>query len=97
MTRSTTTVATSNASKYLTQLSKHWSHRFPDLTYTAERADIPLPGGPCVLTADPQALHIVIDGSDAQTAERLEGVVAEHLRRFAFREDLTFDWVREAG
>ncbi|WP_395650979.1 DUF2218 domain-containing protein [Brevundimonas sp.] len=97
MTRSTTTVATPNGSKYLTQLSKHWSHRFPDLTYTAERADIPLPGGPCILMADAKALHIVIDGSDAQTAERLEGVVAEHLRRFAFREDLTFDWVREAG
>ena len=96
MTRSTTTVATTNASKYLTQLSKHWSHRFPDLTFTAERADIPLPGGPCVLSAGPEALHIVIDGSDAQTAERLEGVVVEHLRRFAFREDLTFDWVRDA-
>ena len=97
MIRSTTTVPTANASKYLTQLSKHWSHRFPDLTYSAERADIPLPGGPCVLQANAQALQITIDALDEATTDKLEGVVAEHVRRFAFREDLDFQWSRQAA
>jgi len=26
----------------------------------------------------------------------MEGVVADHLKRFAFREELTFDWAKAA-
>ena len=85
-------VTTPNASKYLVQLSKHWSHRFPDLTYTADRADIPLPLGPCVLAADAEALNITVSAASYEDLARLETVVAEHLLRFAHRETLTLDW-----
>lgn len=96
MSVATARVPTAHARKYLTQLSKHWSHRFPDLTYTAETARIPLPDGPTRLAADDQALDIRIEAVDAETRERLQGVVADHLKRFAFREELAFDWTAEA-
>ena len=83
---------TANASKYLVQLSKHWSHRFPDLIYTAERADIPLPLGPCVLAANAEALEITLSARSSEDLARMEQVVAEHLLRFAHRETLAFDW-----
>jgi hypothetical protein len=87
-------VPTPHASRYLTQLGKHWSHRFPDLTYTATRADIPLPGGPCVLEAGPVALDITLHSAAEETLARMETVVAEHLQRFAFREGLEVRWTR---
>ncbi len=85
-------VATEHAAKYLVQLSKHWSHKFPDLTYTAERADIPLPGAPCVLLADASGLDITLLSDTSETLSRVQSAVADHLKRFAHREELTIDW-----
>jgi uncharacterized protein len=75
-----------HARKYLVQLAKHWSHRFPDLTWNETRADIPFPAGQCVVTSKENILAIALAVPDEETASRLENVVAEHLKRFAFRE-----------
>ncbi len=85
-------VPTDHGRKYLVQLSKHWAHKFPDLTYTAERADIPLPGAPCVLLADAGGLDITLRSDSSETLSRVQSVVADHLKRFAHREALTIDW-----
>ena len=95
--RATATIATAHASKYLVQLSKHWSHRFPALTYSPERADIPLPMGPVVLEARADALEATVSANDAEGLARAEKVLDEHLRRFAFREDLAIEWSREGA
>jgi uncharacterized protein len=88
-------VRTDHASKYLMQLSKHWSHRFPDLTFDAHHAEIPLPAGPCTLQANEGVLQITLEADSVESADRLEQVVADHLNRFAFRETLTYEWVRQ--
>lgn len=85
-------VPTSHASKYLVQLSKHWSHRFPDLTYTPERAEIPLPLGPCVLSASADALEISVSAESAADLPRVQQIVVDHLLRFAHREELVVHW-----
>jgi hypothetical protein len=89
-------VPTASGGKYLVQLSKHWSHRFPDLTYTADRADIPLPAGPCVLEARDDAIDLTVSAGSEEDLARLEQVVADHLKRFAHREELQIDWRRAA-
>jgi len=91
---STAEVETANAGKYLVQLAKHWSHRFPDLTWNDTRAEIPFPIGNCVFTSKENVLTIVLTGSDEENASRLENVVVEHLNRFAFRESLDIVWRR---
>jgi uncharacterized protein len=93
---STAEIKTDNAGKYLVQLAKHWSHRFPDLTWNDTRAEIPFPTGNCVFTSKENILTIVLTVSDEDAASRLENVVAEHLKRFAFREFLDIVW-RRAG
>ncbi len=85
-------VATEHAAKYLVQLSKHWSHKIPDLTYSQERADIPLSRGPCVLEAKDGRLEVTVSSDTDENAARLAEVVAEHLKRFAFREELAIEW-----
>ncbi|AZO12647.1 MULTISPECIES: DUF2218 domain-containing protein [unclassified Mesorhizobium] len=84
-------VATEHASRYLQQLCKHWAHKFP-VEFDPHHGAIQLSLGRTVMDADAAALHIAVAADDAATLERLETVVADHIKRFAFREELTFDW-----
>ena len=90
-------VATDQASRYLQQLCKHWSHKFT-VEFSAERGSIDFgEGRSCALSADAEALVLQLTLPDGEDAERMEGVVAEHLRRFAFREDLAVAWSRRGA
>jgi hypothetical protein len=42
----------------------------------------------CALAATPDRLDLRVEAADAETMERMQGVVIDHLERFAFREDL---------
>jgi len=92
MTDTTAIVATPNAAKYMTQLCKHWSHRFEtELDDTTGRAQ--LPGGTVVFEAQPDTLKITLHPSSEEACERMKSVVAEHVDRFAFREGpLNYSW-----
>lgn len=82
---------TAHASRYLQQLAKHWSHKFP-VEFTAEAATIALPMGRCVLAADAQALDVTLTADADADMDRFKSVVVEHLQRFGHRETLAFDW-----
>ncbi|WP_298965051.1 DUF2218 domain-containing protein [uncultured Methylobacterium sp.] len=82
-------VETPNAGRYLTQLCKHWSHKFPETTFSPERGTVPFGDGrAAAFEADPDGLTLRVSAPDLETLTRMQGVVAEHLARFAFREDL---------
>lgn len=92
--RSIARVRTASGSRYLQQLCKHWAHKFP-VSFTPEHGEVPLPMGLCRLDAGRETLTIALSGSGDEAAlAKLEQVVADHLKRFAFRENLRFDWVR---
>lgn len=90
-------VATPNASKYLQQLCKHWAHKFTvEFDPAAGRIDFG-DGRRVDLSATPEALHVQVTTPDPAGIERLEQVVADHILRFAFREELAFAWQRGAA
>ena len=89
-------VATEHGSKYLQQLCKHWAHKFA-VAFDPHHGTIELSLGTTVMDADPSALRIAVTAADAETLERLETVVADHIKRFAFREELAFDWKHDAA
>ena len=102
MTTATARVPTAHASKYLQQLCKHWQHNLA-VEFTADRGTIVFPrdargadwpgDGKATLVAGPDALTVAVDASNAAHLEALQGAVARHLDRFAFREaPLPFDW-----
>jgi hypothetical protein len=92
MTTTTARVPTSNGSKYLQQLSKHWSHKL-EVEFTPDRSVIRFPTAVTTMEAVEDRLVVRIEAEDEATLERYKGVVATHLDRFAFREaPLTFDW-----
>jgi len=84
-------VATEHASRYLQQLCKHWAHKFP-VEFNPTHGSIDLSLGRTVMDADASALHITVSTDEGGSLERLESVVADHIKRFAFREELTFEW-----
>ncbi len=89
---STSTVATTHASKYLQQLCRHWSHKFA-VELSAESGCVPFNDTTEVMfSADPVALHMTLSAADRSQLERYETVVTDHLKRFAFREELHIVW-----
>lgn len=85
-------VPTPMAERYVRQLCSHWGHRFPvvsdERSGTIDFGD----GKSCTLSAANETIHVAVTAPDAEI-ERMQTVVAEHLNRFAHRENgLEFDW-----
>jgi uncharacterized protein len=90
MSQSNAETLTTNAARYMTQLSKHWSHKYP-VTFDKQDARIELPSGPLTMHVEPDKLLLTLE-ADETVLPRMQGVVEEHVRRFAFRETLEFTW-----
>jgi hypothetical protein len=88
----TARVPTDKAARYMTQLAKHWSHKF-DVALGETTADIPLPFGLVRLAAEQDALLITLEPNPDADLARMKQVVENHLNRFAFREgELVYNW-----
>ncbi len=98
----TAAVPTAHASKYLQQLCKHWQHNLR-VEFTPDHGTVTFPkdargadwprDGLVTFDAGPETLTVRIDASVGEQLEGLQGAVARHLDRFAFREaPLAFDW-----
>jgi hypothetical protein len=88
-------IPTASASKYLQQLCKHWSHKF-QVEFTPETGRVPFAAGRlCDFAATPDMLTLRVQAADDESMSRTERVVIDHLKRFAFREDLgSVEWRR---
>lgn len=83
-------MATDQASRYLQQLCKHFGHKVP-ASFDAEQGEITFPFGTCRLVVEPGVLTLRVSAAPADL-ERMQTVIAGHLVRFAFREELSVDW-----
>ena len=83
--------ATELGARYLGQLCKHFAHKVPAL-FEASDGEISFPAGICRLHAEGDALTMTVEAADPEAIARLQDVVASHLLRFAFREELAIDW-----
>jgi hypothetical protein len=85
-------VPTANAAKYMQQLCKHWSHKL-EVDLSDQRGVVKFPAAMATFEPATDALMVTIEGEESEAVERMKGVVASHLDRFAFREaPLRFDW-----
>ncbi|MFN3890517.1 MAG: DUF2218 domain-containing protein [Beijerinckiaceae bacterium] len=88
-------VSTASGAKYMTQLCKHWSHRLPvEYNETTGRIDFDAERR-CVLHAEPDGLEIEVETASDEQLTRTQDTVINHLKRFAFREELgAVEWRR---
>lgn len=96
MTTSVSTIATEHGSRYLQQVCKHFAHEIP-VSFDPMAGHIDFPIGAVDLDADARGLTITVTPTDAEQGEALRDVVAHHLVRFAFREELAVDWQTRAA
>jgi uncharacterized protein len=96
MPTSNTRIPTASGERYLTQLCKHWGHRF-EVSLEPGRGRVSFgPDRACSFEADAEGLRIRLEAADVEALAKLETVVLDHLRRFAFREDLgPVEWARD--
>ncbi|MCA0964757.1 DUF2218 domain-containing protein [Salipiger bermudensis] len=92
MYETTAHITTRNASRYLQQLCKHWTHKF-EVAFDQLHGTIDFGGGERTdLIADETGLRALVYADTPEAADKLAQVVENHLTRFAFREDISFDW-----
>ncbi len=92
MATSVSHVRTDHASRYLQQLCKHWSHRF-SVEFDAAVGKVPFSAENFLdLAAEPGTLVMTLTVEKPEDLERMQNVVTDHLKRFAFREELNVSW-----
>ena len=97
MSTSTARVPTTSGAKYVQQLCKHWSHKL-DVSLWENKGVVRFPSAIATMEATADAILVTIEGQEEETVERMKGVIANHLDRFAFREaPLSFDWSNSGG
>jgi hypothetical protein len=89
--KSEATITTEYASRYLQQLCKHFAHKRP-VTFDQHAGEISFSIGDCGLKAEGNTLRLSLTAPNGEDMEQLKDVVVRHLVRFAFREELQFDW-----
>lgn len=88
-----TTVVMPTPARYMARLCNHFTHRLT-VHREADRARIEFPNGLCSLQATAECLEMRIEADDAATLERLEQVVARHLKQVAAAETIDIAWTR---
>lgn len=89
--RSRAVIETEAASRYLQQLCKHFAHKVP-VQFDEAAGEIRFDIGTCHLRAEAGTLVLEAEAVQPETRATLEDVVARHLIRFAFRDDLKVIW-----
>ena len=77
-------ISTPHAKKYMTQLCKHWSHKY-DVNLNEKDGTADLPGGLVMFVANDVSLEVKLIPKEETNLLRMKNVVADHLNRFAFR------------
>jgi hypothetical protein len=85
-------VPTALPRRFMAQLCKHFQYKLT-VVLNNEEGRIDFPVGPCHLQAEASGLRMRVEATDAEGLTRLEDVIARHLLRFAFREELVVEWV----
>lgn len=83
---------TDAGSRYLQQLCKHWSHK-AEAEFDAQHGHIAFASGNGVeMQAKSDSLLITARTGPRGDLEQWKDVIASHLERFAFREEVEVDW-----
>ena len=78
-------IATTDASRYLTDVALAFVHTYP-VRYDAITGEVELPGGELVMTADGDSLSLRLIGPEGQAFEEAKTKVADLVDRAAGRE-----------
>ena len=82
---------TDRASRYLQQLCKHFAHKVKS-EFDATTGRVEFPPGLCHMTADGESLAFYCQSGKAQGLLVMQGIIDNHLKRFAWCEEFELAW-----
>lgn len=89
-------VETEHAGRYMRQMTSHFGHKVPTTCGEAE-GSVAFDFGTCRFAVESDALILTGESASEEELARLEDVIAKHLVRFAWREELAIGWTRDAA
>ena len=78
-------IATNEGSRLLTELALAWVNTYP-VRYDAITAEVELPGGELIMTADGDSLSLRLVGQQGEGFEAAKAAVSAHVDRAAGRD-----------
>ena len=96
METSTALVRTDKASRYLVQLCKHFGHKVP-VEWTETDGVVRFEPGTCRMAASQDGLTLACESETPEALAVVQDVIASHLQRFAWKEELTVSWAGSTG
>lgn len=94
--KSTATVNTRHASKYLQQLCKHFAHKV-EVEFDTKKGIVAFSIGSCFLHAHEMVLEFICEADGTQELQEIQSTMDRHLKKFAWREELAVDWHKGAN
>ncbi len=89
-------IDSTKASIYLKKFCRHFSHKLPT-EFDDNHGYVAYPSGSCNLTAKDGQLIFKLQSENNELIAKLEDVVARHMERFAFRDEIKVRWQRQTG
>jgi uncharacterized protein len=81
--------------RYMRQMCSHFAHKLPAAS-GGDSGRLEFASGLCLLEATTDRLLLTVDAGNEEDLAELQDVIARHLVRFAWREDLQIECVQVA-
>ena len=96
--KTSTQIKTESAHKYIAQLCKHFAHKVEStysIDHDAKTADglTKFPMGHAVFMAKDNVLSVDAECESEDACRAMRGVFDAHIVKFAFREELEYEWI----
>ena len=91
MIRRSASIKSEKASRYLQQLCKHFAHKAP-VEFDTHNGRVEFPFGLCLMQVDGERLSIQCESQSDEAFARMRFVLDDHVKRFAWKEELELQW-----
>ena len=85
---------TLKAVAYLKKFCRHFAYKLAT-EFDDSHGRVDFPFGDCRLQSSENVLTFTVEAETEEALEKMQSVVAGHMERFAFRDEISLVWVRQ--
>jgi hypothetical protein len=85
---------TLKAVAYLKKFCRHFTHKLAT-KFDDSHGHVDFPFGDCRLQSSENVLTFTVEAETEEALEKMQSVVAGHMERFAFRDEISLVWERQ--
>jgi hypothetical protein len=89
---SETTLSTTEASRLIKRLCKHFSHKV-DVKFDTSNGHVDFPLGECDMKATDSTLIFTVQADNEEKIQKIQKVISSHADQFARNESFDWQWL----